>query len=209
MHRQRGTTIRRLRRLFGIKSSEKTRDVLPPKGASKKPDGCDAPKTHDDGGRTCQGGSSSPESKTPEAAASSSPKRRVGHGRIAAADYLQATHIPVPHETLEAGQRCPSCHRGKLYRLKTPAPILRITGSAPLVATCYDCERLRYGRAFWDLKSRAPYKWGDQVPWIGFVGGQNLLCNRSCPNHWQSLLQNAECCTTKVSEVMIDQRKKS
>ena len=70
------------------------------------------------------------------------PKRK-GHGRVAAADYLAAEHIPVPHESLQPGD--PSI-----------TPILRIVGQAPLVATCWDCERLRCATCGIVYTARAP-----------------------------------------------------
>ena len=70
------------------------------------------------------------------------PKRR-GHGRTAAADYQGAEKIPVAHETLKVGNACPACSTGKLYELREPAVIVRITGQAPLGATACYCQRLR------------------------------------------------------------------
>jgi hypothetical protein len=54
------------------------------------------------------------------------------------------------------GDCCPKCERGKLYGLKAPAPILRIVGNAPLVAECWDCERLRCARCGIVHTARAP-----------------------------------------------------
>ena len=57
---------------------------------------------------------------------------------------LEPRIIPsVAHESLSPGDICPACGRGKLYALKEPARFLRIVGQAPLVAVCWDCQRLR------------------------------------------------------------------
>lgn len=152
--RDRGTTIARLRRLFGLTGSEKTDAVCgsssdassgsQPATASDKPadDGDhDEVDLDDDGGREC---------------GEHEPKRRKGHGRIAASAYSDARHIPVEHSLLHAGDMCPGCACGKLHPLSEPARILRIFGQAPLAATCWDCERLRCGGCGEVFTARAP-----------------------------------------------------
>ena len=44
---------------------------------------------------------------------------------------------------MKPGQRCPKCGKGKIYRIKEPAVLVRITGQAPLQATVYEMERWR------------------------------------------------------------------
>ena len=83
-------------------------------------------------------------------------RKRKGHGRVAAADYLAADHLAVPHEALHPGDPCLRCERGKLYGLKRPAPIVRIVGQPPLGATCWDCERLRCATCGFVYTARAP-----------------------------------------------------
>ena len=77
------------------------------------------------------------------AAAAVPPKKRKGHGRVAATEYEVATHFPVPHQTLTPGAPCPGCACGKLYELAEPAKFLRIVGQPLLSALCWDCQRLR------------------------------------------------------------------
>ncbi len=189
---QQGTKLKRLRRLFGIPCSERTRDVFPDAetngssaktdndpsgstpsvgsdgatqsadagatqsadgGATQSADGGGATQSSDDGGTPAtdtpgnDAGSTTNETKTATG---------TGHGRIAASEYVNAEHIPVPHDTLSPRDLCPACSKGKLYRLKTPAPILRVVGNAPLVATCYDCERLRCATCGHLFTARAP-----------------------------------------------------
>lgn len=126
---RKGATIARLRRLLGHSSTEKTAAVLG--AAATEPASTSAgehPQRGDGGG----------------AAAAGAERKRQGHGRHAAAAY-DAHHIAVPHETLHPGDLCPGCVQGNLYRLAHPAPWLRIFGQAPLIAECWDCERLRCG----------------------------------------------------------------
>ena len=44
---------------------------------------------------------------------------------------------------MKPGQRCPRCGKGKIYRIKEPAVVVRITGQAPLQATVYEMQRWR------------------------------------------------------------------
>ena len=62
----------------------------------------------------------------------------------------------MAHESLSPGDICPACGRGKLYALKEPARFLRIVGQAPLVAVCWDCQRLRCSACGLPHTARAP-----------------------------------------------------
>jgi transposase len=67
----------------------------------------------------------------------------AGHGRHGAAAFTGAHRVWIPHPRLHAGERCPECQRGKLYRQPEPATRIRFMGLAPLEATVYQMERLR------------------------------------------------------------------
>jgi transposase len=170
--RARGSTIARLRRLFGLSGSEKTRDIVgpsettgpAPKAVEPAPGVGPAAQTSPSGNASngdvlppptdvgTPGAQATPDT-TPTP--TEKPKRK-GHGRVAAADYLAAEHIHVPHESLQHGDPCPRCERGKVNELKQPAPILRIVGQPPLGATCWDCARLRCGACGHLYTARAP-----------------------------------------------------
>jgi transposase len=66
-----------------------------------------------------------------------------GHGRNGADDYPKAKRIPVALEGEVSGEPCPLCPNGKVYPLRVPSPLLRITGVAPFAATIYELERRR------------------------------------------------------------------
>jgi transposase len=68
----------------------------------------------------------------------------AGHGRHNTAAFTGAAKIAVSHATLKSGDTCPECLRGKVYQQKQPATRIRIIGRAPLEATVYEMERLRY-----------------------------------------------------------------
>ena len=67
----------------------------------------------------------------------------AGHGRHSAAAFTGANRVSVGHATLHAGDRCPECREGKVYRQKEPATLIRFVGHAPLEATVFEMERLR------------------------------------------------------------------
>jgi hypothetical protein len=134
-----GTTIDRLRRMLFGASTEKMSNIF---GDAQRPDGQAA-----DAGSPAQGGS--PAAGAP-AGAPGAPAgqpadkpKPPGHGRNGAKAYVGADKIPVPHDKLHPGDICPACQKGKLYRLPQPAVLLRIRAMAPLLASCYELERLR------------------------------------------------------------------
>jgi hypothetical protein len=49
--------------------------------------------------------------------APAAPEGRPGHGRRGAQAYKGAQRVECRHETLSAGERCPVCGRGRLYRV--------------------------------------------------------------------------------------------
>jgi transposase len=67
----------------------------------------------------------------------------TGHGRNSAAAFSGAHRVVIGHATLHAGDLCPECRRGKVYRQKEPATLVRFVGQAPLEATVFELERLR------------------------------------------------------------------
>ena len=67
---------------------------------------------------------------------------RPGHGRQGAEAYRGAEHVDCRHETLAAGERCPVCGRGRLYRV-APGVEIRLDGHALLSAVRYVLEKFR------------------------------------------------------------------
>ncbi|MBW2459474.1 MAG: IS66 family transposase [Deltaproteobacteria bacterium] len=135
---RKGASIRRLRQMLFGASTEKTANLFgqtsddpgskagesPPAGAATGKDG--------DGDRQDSGD-----------AQSGKRRKRKGHGRNSAADYTGADKVKLPHESLQPGDHCPKCLKGKVYRLAEPAVMVRVQGMAPLSATVYERERLR------------------------------------------------------------------
>jgi transposase len=124
-------SLARLRRLFGLSTSEKTREVTGAGVEASQSDPESAP-----GGSAAQGARGG----EADAAGKTKPK---GHGRLGVSDYPTAVHHAVLHAELKVGERCPLCEHGNLYMLEEPARILRILGQPLLAAHCWDCQRLR------------------------------------------------------------------
>lgn len=122
-----GTTIHRLRKLLFGSSSEKTRDVI-------NEEGKDASST------TAQDSDELTEQDDPEKEQTT---QRKGHGRHGADDYRGAEKIPVPHGSLQSGDACPDCQKGKVYEVAQPGVLIRITGQAPVRAKVYELQKLR------------------------------------------------------------------
>lgn len=164
--RERGTTIARLRRLFGFTTSEKTDDLLGAGGSEEDPAGGEgqAAASASTGVEADAGGGApapAPESgggpsPGPDAGETGDQKQRKGHGRLRWSDYAGAPCIPVLHESLRPGQTCPLCGRGKLYDTERPAPIVRIVGQPPLTAKCWLCQTLRCSTCGHLFTARAP-----------------------------------------------------
>lgn len=95
--------------------------------------------------RTTEKTSAVLEKRVPAPAAPCQDKKSTpaGHGRNSAAAFAGATRVLIPHVTLHSGHTCPECGRGKVYRQKEPATLVRITGQAPLATTVFELERLR------------------------------------------------------------------
>ncbi len=146
-------TLGRLRQIiFGAKT-EKTKDIVG-KGA-----GVEAPA------------SASPS----DGAAAEKPKeKRRGHGRNGAEAYTAAKKVKVAHGTLRHGEPCPNC-KGKLYQLKNPSVLVRVTADAPFAATVYEKERLRCKRCLEIFVADSPEGVGDEKYDEGAVGMVALL----------------------------------
>jgi transposase len=137
---RKSTSLKRLRRwLFGA-STEKTDQVL---GATPE-----ATRTESDPGvALADGGTAPADGATSPSDGSSEPKgakpKRPGHGRNPAAAYTGAERVKVSHPSLHTGDHCPGCEKGRIYPLKDPTELVRITGMAPLSAKVYECDRAR------------------------------------------------------------------
>ncbi len=152
-----GASIRRLRQMiFGAKTEKTAQVVGETKDESSPTEDAgetkDEPSPTEDAGQNDTSGS---EAETPR-------RKRKGHGRRGASEYTGAEKIEVPHESLQAGDPCPECPKGKLYRQAKPAVLVRVTGMAPLSATLYELERLRCNLCGEVFTAKAPEGVGEK-----------------------------------------------
>jgi transposase len=108
-----------------------------PKKRQEPPTNPSAAPRDSDGGASGAGGAHAQGDRTP-----TMPEGRPGHGRWGAQVYKGAQHVECRHETLAAGERCPVCGRGRLYRVE-PGIEVRLDGHALLSAVCYALEKFR------------------------------------------------------------------
>jgi len=125
------TTIARLRKLLFGSASEKISDVLKTTGDDTEAPGGQETATED--------GAASPQDSEQE----QEPPKRKGHGRNGADAYRGAKKIRVPHASLQPGNACPACKKGKVYEMKKPGVLIRIAGQAPVAATVFELQKLR------------------------------------------------------------------
>jgi transposase len=115
------TTIARLRQILFGATTEKTSNVVQ---------------------KTAANGTTSATTE-PAAPEKPEPVPSPGHGRNGAEDYRGARKVKIEHGSLQSGNHCPGCQKGKLYELGTPGVLIRVVGQAPLAATVYELEKLR------------------------------------------------------------------
>jgi transposase len=125
-------TIKRLRQMLFGSSTEKTVAVIK---KTKEEEESESPQAMDDNARA-------PPQQAEDEPSEALPKRK-GHGRNGANVYTGAEKIQVPHESLQPGDLCPECHKGKVYQMKVPGVLIRIVGQAPVQAKVYELQKLR------------------------------------------------------------------
>jgi len=151
-------------------------------------------------------------------------KSKKGHGRNAASDYTGAEKVEIDHDTLKSGDSCPVCLKGKVYEIKEPKKVVRITGNAPLSATVYEMQRLRcnlcgeiftadspegVGEAKYDARSAAVIavlKYGTGMP---FNRLENLQQNLGIPLAASTQFEILEQVAADLDPVFIELIKKA
>lgn len=66
-----------------------------------------------------------------------------GHGRHSHRCYTGARRVRISHPTLQAGQPCPACRRGKLRVRPHPAVAVTVRAQPPVGAVIHEMEQLR------------------------------------------------------------------
>ena len=147
--RDRGSGMARIRRLFGLHSSEKTKnveervghnsgeDTPPASDKSSAPD--QDPPSESSTGTSGQAGENSVSAQTED----DPRKKKKGHGRNPAEAYINAKTVRIPHEHLIGGGPCPLCP-GRLHE-KDPSPTIRLKAVGLIKADRFDSDKLRCG----------------------------------------------------------------
>ena len=130
---RKGASIRHLQKLIFGPSSEKTDKVFP-----KAAQGEDGATDQEAGSPSAASDTAAPGTTEPGPR-----KKRKGHGRNGASDYVGAQKVTVALEGVHSGDPCPNpdCD-GKLY-LTEPKMLVRITGTSPFKAIVYELEQYR------------------------------------------------------------------
>jgi hypothetical protein len=161
-----GASVRRLKALLFGPKSERTSDVLARAGVEGPSDeqgnsseDCDKAKgpasESSDGAQGEEPGSQGDK-------ATEEKKKRPGHGRNGADAYTGAKRLHLHHPELCHKDPCPTCQKGRVYRMKESITLVRVTGVAPLSATVYELERLRCNLCGEIFKTPAPEGVGGQ-----------------------------------------------
>lgn len=142
-------------------------------------------------------------------------KQRPGrnNGKNGADKYTGADQVEIDHPELRAGDSCPECTEGKLYKNSESGVEIRVTGSAPLRATVYRLEKLRCdlcGKIFtapmpqeagskkYDTATVAMIallKYGSGLPFNRLQALQdNLGVPLPSSTQWDIIIRSADCC---------------
>ncbi len=141
---QKSSSAKRLLQMLFGGNTEKTKQVLD--RLKKAPSGTEI---------------QSAEKGTPEEE-ESPPLKRKGHGRKASSEYTGAGKIPIPHESLKSGDRCPECDKGRVYKVKKPSLVIRVRGQAPFQATIFELEKFRCNLCGASFTAMAPEGLGEE-----------------------------------------------
>jgi len=130
---EKNISIKRLKRMIFGSKTEKTNTVL---NSQEEDEGGDA-KQADATGSAAEGrGGKAKQTEQPK-------EKPKGHGKNGVAEYRGAERIYVAHQSLKPGDPCPECPKGKLYPMKKPGVLLRLSGGSPVQAKVYELQKLR------------------------------------------------------------------
>jgi transposase len=104
----------------------------------------------------------SPDQPAGKEPAAKGKRAKSGHGRNPGAAFTGAHRVLVAHATLQSGDMCPECQKGKVYRQKKPKTLIRIAGRPPLEATAYELEQLRCNGCGQVFTAEAPAEAGEK-----------------------------------------------
>ena len=141
--REKKLSMRRLLKILFGASTERTSSVLSSSAESSgqvEETSAEKPASHQETSSTADeqeaGGHSTSDGPAPR-------RRRPGHGRIPASKYTGCAKLMVTHQAVRAGDACPHCGNGTVYRQARWSPVVRLKGQPPVTGQVYQLERLR------------------------------------------------------------------
>lgn len=150
MLKEKDISIKRLQRIIFGSNTEKTKNVLK---SQEEDEGHGRSGDEGNGSESVEGGDTKQADDTGSTAEEQGDKGKQteestktkgrGHGRNGVAEYRGAERVYVPHQILKPGDPCPECPKGKVYEIKKPAVLLRLSGRSPLQAKVYELQQLR------------------------------------------------------------------
>ncbi|MBN2573834.1 MAG: transposase [Deltaproteobacteria bacterium] len=134
--KEKGATIKQLRKMLFGTQSERLRDILEQIGTGEPHRGQE--------GEGAEPGAEQQRGEAVEGPGDEGAKaKKKGHGRNGADAYTGAEQVRVEHPSLKPGDPCPdpAC-KGKVYRCD-PLVLVRVVGDSPLRAQVVNIEQLR------------------------------------------------------------------
>jgi transposase len=132
------TSIREIRRILGLKSSSRQTSN------TSEPDTVDSEQTATDT-ETEQSKAETPDGQpSEEDSTAGHGHNRDAHGRRSAGAFGSLEQAYHPHTSLHAGDPCPACTDGRVYKYQ-PSEFTSVSGRSPLVATRHTVESLQCG----------------------------------------------------------------
>ena len=140
-------SIRRLRKIFGIKTESAKKLMELAHGKSLEQNNATEDDSRDEDAekkseKTDSEANPISTKKEPAQETKESKDKPKNHGHRASRDYSEAKVIDIAHQTLKKRDACPDCLKGKLFQLKS-GTVIRIVGQPWLQVEIYRPERLR------------------------------------------------------------------
>lgn len=139
--REKNISIRNLQRMLfgetgGKKKKKKNKNKPPQENASPAVAAANDIAANEDSPEPGQNAGPSPTEQETQ-------NTRKGHGRLGQSAYATAEDVFVSLETYVVGDKCPCRCGGRLYDIKKPGVIIRITGNAMATVHRYHLQKLR------------------------------------------------------------------
>lgn len=100
-------------------------------------------------------------------------EKKENHGRHPLNNYNVSKIIYIPHDCLNAGQKCPLCFKGTLYDID-PQTLLLIRGQPPLKGEAYSAQGLRCNLCQQIFRANFPTKVATQPK--GDMSARAIVC---------------------------------